>query len=162
MKSYGLLQDDFDISLDEEKEEQTKLAVSRQEAFKYIISNQPSHVPWLNIIGNALGITLISVLPTIPYLLIPVHDLAKQPEYWHEIFFHGAIISADTCLFLSFTAGCCLNNQYSKNPRNILVFCFLGVLVSIFFLLATHAIWTTMMSLNYPISFLGQIMMLTL
>ena len=61
MKSYGLLQDDFDLSLVEEKEEQTKLAVSRQEAFKYMISNHPSHVQWQNIIGNALGITLISV-----------------------------------------------------------------------------------------------------
>ena len=77
-------------SLDSEKEFYEHKAQKRSEIFKGIIFDEVGGTS-LHDVMVSLGMVLFGFGVTIPFTLLPYHDLILFPEYWYEILLPGTL-----------------------------------------------------------------------
>ena len=127
----------------------------RKRNFQSIIASKPTKINWLKELAYGVAIIVVAFLFTLPMSLFPAHDLVQNPEYWYELIFHGVLSTTLGFIFQCFRASYFLNITYIRTFRNILVTCTVGNMATIFFLISTYHIWTSLCGFSYPIPFLG-------
>ena len=127
----------------------------RNRNFQSIIANKPTKIDWLKELAYGVAIIVVAFLFTLPMSLFPAHDLIQNPEYWYELIFHGVLSTTLGFIFQCFRASYFLNITYIRRFRNILVICSVGNAATIFFLISSYHIWTSLCGFSYPIPFLG-------
>ena len=73
--------DNKELSIEAEIKFYQKKAQKRQERFKSILSNVSIEFLWAECIHYPISIIFVGVLATLPFSLIPAHDLVLFPEY---------------------------------------------------------------------------------
>ena len=127
----------------------------RKKVFQSIILNKPDQTPWLKDLLHTLTIVFVTFLFTIPLLIVPAHDLVKNPEYWYELIYHGILSTTLGFIFQCFRASYFLNISHLRRFRNIFSICIVGNCATVFFLIGTYHIWSTFLGFYYPIPLLG-------
>ena len=127
----------------------------RKKVFQSIILNRPDQSPWLKDLLHTLTITFVAFLFTIPLSIVPAHDLVKNPEFWYELIYHGMLSTTLGFIFQCVRASYFLNISHIRRIRNVLSICLAGNCASVFFLIGTYHIWTTLFGFYYPIPLLG-------
>ena len=143
------------FSLESERRQHEEKLNRRQERFKNILDNLPGEFSLTRLILYNLAIITIGFAATIPYTVIPAHDLVLYPEFWYEILFHGAIFVAIVYVSYSCVAGYLMNLRYPQLIQNTLVMCMVGVLAIMLLLLSTYYFWTQLLMYKYPIPLFG-------
>ena len=143
------------FSLESERRQHEEKLIRRQERFKNILDNLPGDFSLTRLILYNLAIIAIGFAATIPYTVIPAHDLVLYPEFWYEILFHGAIFVAIVYVSYSCVAGYLMNLRYPQLIQNTLVMCMVGVLAIMLLLLSTYYFWTQLLMYKYPIPLFG-------
>ena len=92
-------------SLEREEHSNERKSRKRTEAFKSIVLDKPKVFAWETLAYSTIGTAFIGVLVTTPLTVIPAHDIIHFPEYWYEIFFHGAIGITSEIIRMSFVFG---------------------------------------------------------
>ena len=151
-------QQDLDTSLQSEKILYEEVARKRLETFNSILFDEPIIFDWKKMFLYTFGIIIISVSSTIPYSLIPAHDLVLSPEYWYEVLFHATYGSIWGSCLNSFKASYFLNIRQIQYIHNISRMFLIECLLLLFFLISSHQVWTKILSYQYPIPFLGFVM----
>ena len=144
-----------DTSLDSEKALHEGSCRLRNKNFQSVIANKPTKINWSKELAYGVAIIIVAFLFTLPMTLLPAHDLIQHPEYWYELIFHGVLSTTLGFIFQCFRASYFLNITYIRRFRNILVICTVGNMATIFFLISSYHIWTSLCGFSYPIPFLG-------
>ena len=149
------VKDNWEDSLEKEEHSNERKSRKRTEAFKSIILDKPKVFAWTTLAYYTIGIALIGVLVTTPLTVIPAHDIIQFPEYWYEIFFHGAIGITSEIVRMSFVFGNTLNTTFTQKTRNVLFICISGNVTMFLFLSLTYYIWVQILNYQYPIPLHG-------
>ena len=89
-----------------------------------------------------LGIIVVGFLCTLPYSLLPAHNIIQFPEFRYEVLFHVALSEILANVMLCLIAGYVLNINLIKRPRKILILSLVGNFVQLLFVIVTYVIWT--------------------
>ena len=154
---YGISENasSSDFSLEYEKCVFEEFGRKRLERFNSILFNDASPVSWKKLFLYVFGVIIVSFLSTVPLTLVPAHNLVLNPKYWYEILFHVTFSVILGSIVNSFMASHFLNIRQTKKISNIVRMCLIEHLACLSFLIATHYIWTHILTFQYPIPFLG-------
>ena len=151
-----------EVSLKAEKITHQEVARKREEIFKSIVSNNEIELSSMRLTLYPIFITLVGFSFTIPFSLIPAHDLILFPEYWYEAIFHGLMASSCFFTYQCVLAGSVFNLRYPLVRNNILHILFVGNAVTLCLIIFPYFIWTQIFNYQFPIPFLNLILMRTL
>ena len=101
------------------------------------------------------GLIIISFSTTTPLTLVPAHNLVLNPDYWYEILFHVTPITILGSVMNCFIASHILNTRETKMMSNMMRMVLIEYLACTSFLIASHYIWTQILTFKFPIPFLG-------
>ena len=145
----------WEDSLEREEHSNERKSRKRTEAFKSIVLDKPKVFAWETLAYSTIGTAFIGVLVTTPLTVIPAHDIIHFPEYWYEIFFHGAIGITSEIIRMSFVFGNTLNTTFTQKTRNVLFICISGNVTMFLFLSLTYYIWVQILNYQYPMPLHG-------
>ena len=144
-------------TLDSAKKMHEEKHQNRVEHYESILVNNTTDLSVKQLFLYTLGMILISFITTLPYSVIPAHDIIQSPEYWYEVIFHSTHSTWIGWGFRSLEVDKYLNIQFFQQKRNMLSIILLGITSGIIIFLITHYIWTGIHGFQYPIPFLGMI-----
>ena len=150
----GELKENAADQIENEKLVKSIKAGERYQSYQDILFNKSSGgIQWFVVMYGISGI-ILAVLFTSIIILIPVHNILEQPQYWYESMFTG-----NFSLALYFTAYILLNCSYwinidyIKTLKHFLIFYFWGFLMGIILKTSFWFIWTSILSYRYPMPF---------
>ena len=126
----------------------------RKEKFRSIIFNEPIEYSWTDMF-TPVGIILIGFVATIPYTLIPYHNLLLYPRYWYQILLPGTLAMAMILGYVWLQAGMYMNMNLLSLPNSYIRISLFGTIFAILYLITTYYVWTRFFAYEYPIPFLG-------
>ena len=149
-----------DTSLEQEKIDHEEKALNRRHQITNIIMNKQDDrrnicETLIKSCGYTLSIVIVGFSLTIPYTILPAHDIIQYPDYWYEHFFHSSLSETIGNITFCLLAGYVLNIHHILRPRNILIMCSIGNVVQIVFLVVVYAIWTLISGYQYPMPLMG-------
>ena len=101
-------------------------AKRRTDLFTKILMNEPTNeLSWLKFTLQLSGAILFSLVATIPFSVIPIHNVFLEPSYWFEIPLQAMAINILWAIYHPTVAGYYMNIGYIKKARRILEFLFL-------------------------------------
>ena len=127
----------------------------RNQTLKAILTNAPVEVSWTKTIFCTCIIIILSFSTTVPYSLIPTHDLVQQPEFWYEIIFHGTIINTFNSVYFCVLAGYFGNMSHIRKLKYVSIMCVKVLVIHNSFLIFNYYIWTHVLGYQFPIPFQG-------
>ena len=143
-----------DLSLEAINSEES--AKRRIDQFTKILMNEPTHdLSWSKFSLQLSGAILFSLVATIPFSVVPIHNVFLEPSYWFESPLQAMAITILWAIYHPTVAGYYMNIGYIKKARRILEFLFLWAFVVFFVESAAYFIWTHRMGYQYPIPFSG-------
>ena len=144
-------------SLEYEKSKYEEIARKRLERFNSILFNDDIAISWKKFVFYSVGVIILSLSSTIPFSLVPAHDLVLHQEFWYEILFHCTFSLVLGSCVNCFVASCFINARQTVKIPFIIKMFVIEYLACISFLIATHFLWRQIIGYNYPIPFLGLI-----
>ena len=150
-------QEKFASIWDTEKAWHEENASARESAFETILHDKDTEFSFANASFYTFATILAVSLISIPYFILPAHDIVRFPKYWYEILYHGSLISVLDLAFWTIFAGEILNMRHLKQFKTLLIVCLSGIGVMILFDISTYYIWTLVFNFQYPIPFFGYI-----
>ena len=128
----------------------------RTDQFTKILMNEPTNdLSWLKFSLQLAGAIIFSLVATIPFSVVPIHNVFLEPSYWFEIPLQAMAINILWAIYHPTVAGYYMNIGYIRKARRILEFLFLWTFVVLFVEAAAYFIWTHRMNYQYPIPFSG-------
>ena len=132
-------------------------AYLRNQTLKAILTNAPVEVSWTKTIFCTCIIIILSFSTTVPYSLIPAHDLVQHPEFWYEIIFHGTIINILNSVNFCVLAGYFGNISHIRKLKYVSIMCVKVLVIDYIFLIFNYYIWTHVLGYQFPIPFQGHV-----
>ena len=148
-------QDNIDTSLEQEKVRHEEKELQRKQLLADIIINKPSSASFTKSLCYTLVIILIGFSFTIPFTIIPAHDIIKFPKYWYELFFHSTMSETLGNITFCLLAGYLLNIHHILKARQILIMCVVGNVVQFVFLVAVYLFWDELSGYQFPMPLMG-------
>lgn len=145
------------IAIEQEKSRHIFQSNQRTEIFREILSNtatEKAHVKYFLYGLIRVGITLIL---TLPFSLIPVHNVIETPAYWYEYMLQTIPYMIQLASFILFNCSFWMNNNYIKEGRHFLFMIFIGLIVMCISFPGTYIIWSKVLHFQHPIPFYGYI-----
>ena len=126
----------------------------RKEKFWLIIINEPIESSWIDVF-IPVGIILFGFGATIPFSLVPYHNLLLEPRYWYQILLPGTLAMIMIVGYVWLQAGMYMNIDLLSLPNSYIRICLFGTIFAILYLITTYYVWTRFFVYEYPIPFLG-------
>ena len=123
--------------------------------FEDILSGVPLQDSIFKYILWGLTIILITLVATIPFTLIPVHNVILCPQYWYEFPLQTILIHCFACAFAILNCSYWMNINYIKKFRYILIMSFTDCTLIFLLFMTGYMIWTHVYNYNYPVPFIG-------
>ena len=115
----------------------------RTDQFTKILMNQPTNdLSWLKFSLQLSGAILFSLVATIPFSVVPIHNVFLEPSYWFEIPLQAMAINILWAIYHPTVAGYYMNIGYIRKNRRNLEFLFLWTIIVLFVQSAAYFIWS--------------------
>ena len=115
-------------------------------------------LPYL--VYGLLGI-VTSFLATSIYILIPVHDVIRNPDYWYEIMLQTSVILVVMGIFFVVNCSEWMNIDRIKTIKNVVIVSIVLVTVYIGLWCLSYIIWTHGLNYQWPIPFVAYLVTYT-
>ena len=145
-------------ALQDEKNKHIIQSEKRSEIFRTILDNSCSNFNSPKYIFTCFCTIIGTVAMTFFYTLIPIHNVIQSPEYWYEypmqvtmafLPLYACHILYDLVLFMDI--------ESVKNYRTFVILLVSMVVSTWITVPILYAIWTFLLTLRYPIPFIGYI-----
>ena len=115
-------------------------------------------LPYL--VYGLLGI-VTSFFATSIYILIPVHDVVTNPEYWYEIMLQTSVILVVMGVFFVVNCSEWMNIDRIKTIKNAVIVSIVLVIVYITIWCLSYVVWTHGLDYQWPIPFVAYLVTYT-
>jgi hypothetical protein len=151
------VQDISSIDIEIEKFDHESKSDQRTHNFLEILSNTPNQISTLKYILFGFCSIVLSLVPSFSFILIPVHNVILQPDYWYELPLQhigdGIVLAAFAVIHSSYW----MNIGYIKKVRYFLILSFTMVANNFLLYSSGYIIWTCVLGYSFPIPFIGTI-----